>query len=198
MQGTVISVTPADKKQTLVKIELSVGGEKRIYTVSEGTYRNIGCPLSAEIIDEDSLNTVIKESARRSAMKKALNILSYADNNSKNLYRKLITAGFSKDDAIYTVKECIRLGYIDEARQLERLVYILWERDLLGPAKIFAKLVAKGYKASDVSMTIEKLRQAEEIDFSVSLKKLLEKKSVTTYEEKKKILFRYGYKNETD
>ena len=85
MQGTVISVKPADKKGSAVKIELSFGGEKRIYTVSEGTYREIGCPLSDELIDADSLELLEREHRRRCAMKKALNILAYADNNSKNL-----------------------------------------------------------------------------------------------------------------
>ena len=198
MQGSVVSVRSAGKNGTLVKIELLIGGEKRIYTVSEGTYREIGCPLSDEILDGDMLSHIVKEHGRREAMKKALNILSYADNNSKNLYRKLIMAGFSKDDATYAVTECIKLGYIDEERQLQRLVYIMWERDLLGPAKIFAKLAAKGYRQSEISRTIDALRQNGEIDFAKSQKELLMKKAPATYEEKQKILFRYGYKNETD
>jgi SOS response regulatory protein OraA/RecX len=198
LQGTVISVKPADKKGSAVKIELSFGGEKRIYTVSEGTYREIGCPLSDELIDADSLELLEREHRRRCAMKKALNILAYADNNSKNLYRKLLTAGFSREEASITVKECIRLGYIDEERQLERLIIGLWERDLLGPARIYAKLCSKGYNPSQVSAVMGRLRQAGEIDFGKSRRALIEKRMPETYEERQKILYKYGYKNETD
>ena len=198
MQGTVISVKPADKKGSAVKIELSLGGEKRIYTVSEGTYREIGCPLSAELIDADALELLEGEDRRRRAMKKALNILAYADNNSKNLYRKLIIAGFSKDEASLTVKECIRLGYIDEAGQIERLIIRCCESELLGPAKIFAKLAAKGYKPAEISEVMNRLREAGEIDFTESRRRLIEKKRPETYEERQKLLYKYGYKNETD
>ena len=198
MQGTVISVKPADKKGSAVKIELSLGGEKRIYTVSEGTYREIGCPLSAETIDSVALGIIDGEDRRRRAMKKALNILAYADNNSKNLYRKLLTAGFSREEASITVKECIRLGYIDEERQLERLIIGLWERDLLGPARIYAKLCSKGYNPSQVSEVMNRLREAGEIDFTESRRRLIEKKRPETYEERQKLLYKYGYKNEID
>ena len=194
----ILSVGAKEGKTPLVIITALNGEKKQKYTITEGTYREIGCPLSDELIDADSLELLEREHRRRCAMKKALNILAYADNNSKNLYRKLLTAGFSREEASITVKECIRLGYIDEERQLERLIIGLWERDLLGPARIYAKLCSKGYNPPQVSAVMGRLRQAGEIDFGKSRRALIEKKHPETFEERQKILYKYGYKNETD
>lgn len=197
MQGSVISVKHSDKKQTLIIIELLVGDEKRKYTVSEGTYREIGCPLSAEQIDAGAIELLEEEHLRREAMKRALRILAYADNNSKTLYRKLILAGHSRECAAYAVRECVSLGYINEAQQLERLISLGCNRDLFGPSKIFSKLLAKGYAARDISAAMDRLRESKEIDFQRSKELLLMKKAPESYEEKQKILYKYGYKNET-
>ena len=198
MQGSVISVKTSDTNRTLVTVELALGNEKKKYTVSEGTYREIGCPLSGDILDEDELELLEHEFQRREAMKKALRILAYADNNKKNLYRKLVKAGYSTDNATYTVNECVRLGYVDEERQLERLITLACNRDLNGPSKIYARLLAKGYRAADITEAIARLTRLGEINFTESKKILLSRKDPATREEKQKILYKYGYKNEND
>ena len=110
MGATVISVRTREKNKCTVILEIMVGNEKRKYTVNEGTYRNIGCPLSGEEIDEDMMLTVSEEDGRRRALEKALKILAYADNSKQRLYSKLVTHGFSRDISKSTVEECVRLG----------------------------------------------------------------------------------------
>lgn len=194
MSGRIVSVQTKEKVKTLVEITLLSDGEKTKYTVSEGTYRKIGCPLSGEIIDGDSLEILSREDEERRALIKALSILSYADNNEHRLYTKLISHGFGKDAARAAVEECVRLGYIDEDRQLER--YILkYHEELLGPKKIMAKLISRSYSASQISKMIRALEEEEKLDFTKAKKHLLATKlpEDASYEEKRKLLHKYGY-----
>lgn len=198
MCASVISVKLVGKKHTLVKIELSVRGEKTAYTISEGAYREIGCPLSADTILPDALAVIEKEGKQIEALKRALKILAYADNNTRTLYRKLLVAGFSKNDASYAVRECVSLGYIDECQQLRRLISVLSERELLGPHRIYKKLLAKQYRPDDILRMIERLSSEGEIDFTRSKTRLIEKHAPRDFEEKRKLLYKYGYENEND
>lgn len=199
MSFTVKAVRSSDKGQT-VRIDAIREGssEKVTYNVSEGTYREIGCPLSGEIIFGDELECLIREDSYRRAIKKSLSLLSYADNNKRTLFTKLIRAGFTHDIAEDAVKEMVRLGYIDEDRQLERLVLALAVRDLLGPRKIEAKLLSKGYSLSKIRSTLDSLTNTGEVDFSETKKALIKKRLGDNYtqEEKLKILYKYGYCND--
>ena len=194
MNGKIISVRTKGKTVSLVELTVLAGEGKTKYTVSEGTYRKIGCPLSGEIIDGDSLEKLSRDDEERRAIIKALSILSYADNNRRTLYTKLTARGFSPDVARATVEECVRLGYIDEQGQLER--YILkYHEQLLGPKKIMAKLASRSYPPTQVLKMISSLEAQGKIDFTESKKQLLEKElpSDASYEEKRKLLYKYGY-----
>ena len=196
VNGTVISIRTKGKNTTLVELSVLLDGEceKTKYTVSEGTYRKIGCPLSGDIIDGDSFDALEKDDGERRALMKALSILAYADNNERKLYTKLINHGFSRNYARFAVEECVRLGYIDEQRQLERLI-VKYSGELLGPRKIMAKLVSRSYTPQQVSKMIRSLEEQEKIDFSKSKRILLETKleEDASYEEKRKLLHKYGY-----
>lgn len=194
MSCKILSVGAKEGKTPLVVIT-ALTDEKRIkYIVTEGTYREIGCPLSGEEIDENSLYILASEDEKRRALLKSLNILSYADNNRRNLFSKLLRAGFSKDAIEYAVRECIALGYIDEARQAQRLI-LKHAAELLGPHKIKAKLVARSYSPALISKTMHELEMLGEIDFKENKEKLISLKldEGSSYEEKMKLLFKYGY-----
>ena len=194
MNAEIISVRKKDDKSSLVILSLFLDGQRQKYTISEGTYREIGCPLSGSLLNEYELEVIVKKDEERRCMIKALNILAYADNNERNLTLKLLRAGFSKDNVLDTVKECTRLGYINEERQAERLI-IRCAEQLFGPRKIISKLVSRGYSPSLSKRLISSLELKGEIDFSEQKKLLLEKKlsDGSDPEEKKKLLYRYGY-----
>ena len=85
------------------------------------------------------------------------------------------------------------MGLLDDNRQVKIRVEALWRSQLAGPRKIMAKLVSEGYSSSDVRAAIEELKSEETIDFSLSKRLLLEKKRPESYEEKQKLLYKYGY-----
>lgn len=194
MDGKLLSIRAKGKAGTLVELTILSGTEKTKYTISEGTYRRIGCPLSGEIIDGDSFDTLSKEDEERRALIKALAILAYADNSRQRLFTKLVNHGFSRDIARSTVEECVRLGYINEDAQLERFI-LRFSEELLGPKKIIAKLASRGYSPAQISKAIRVLEMQEKIDFTQSKKRLLSEKlpEGASYEERLKLLYKYGY-----
>ena len=194
MNPRIFSVRAKDAKLPLVIVTVECEGAKTKYTITEGTYRDIGCPLSGEEIDLDTLDTIAREDEERRALAKALSILSYADNNKGQLFAKLKRAGFSREAASGAVKECVMRGYINEERQMEHLV-TRYARELDGPIKITAKLASRGYSAKAASAAIERLKLSREIDFSESKKALIAKKfpDGASEDEIKKLLYKHGY-----
>ena len=192
--STIISVRTKGKTVTLIELSIMLDGEKVKYTVSEGTYRKIGCPLSGDIIDGDSFEELARDDGERRALAKALSILAYTDNNEKRLYLKLVNHGFSSEYAKFAVEDCVRLGYIDEDKQLERLI-LKYHDELLGPKKIMAKLISRSYTPAQVSKMIRALEAQEKLDFVKSKKVLLKTKlqEDASYEDRCKLLYKYGY-----
>ena len=194
MSFKILSVGAKEGKAPLVIITALENDKRKKYVISEGTYREIGCPLSGEEIDGDSLYVLCAEDERRRALQKSLNILSYADNNKTALRRKLRMAGFSKEASESAISECVMHGYIDEEKQAERLV-LKHAAELLGPYRIKAKLAARYYSPALITKTIRALEERGEIDFKKNKALLISAKlgSDATYEEKMKLLYRYGY-----
>ena len=194
MSCKILSVGAKEGKAPLVIITALTDQKRVRYTISEGTYREIGCPLSGEEIDADALFIMCLEDEKRRALQKSLNVLSLADNNKKTLLFKLRSAGFSREASEYAITECVMRGYIDEARQTERLI-LKYYSELLGPYKIRAKLTAKRYSPSLISETLRTLEEKGEINFKENSKALISSKLGTDagYEEKMKLLHKYGY-----
>ena len=192
MANEILSVRQKGDKCALVVIKLSEDGAA--YTVSEGTYRRIGCPLSGDIIDKESLQILEKEDGERAALSRALKILSFGDNSERRLYSKLAAAKIKPQHARFAVEECVRLGYLCEERQLMRAVLLLAE-GLLGPKKIAARLTARGYSMKKIKLTIESLSAEGKLDFKRNKHKLIEKKlgSDADVEQKQRLLYKYGY-----
>ena len=190
----IVSVRSKGEKNVLVTLVIEVDGVNKKYTVSEGTYREIGCPLSGENTDEAALMRISGEDEEHRAMAKALRILAYADNNERTLMRKLITAGFCREVAAETVRECVRLGYVDEHRQAERII-AKCAAELYGPRKMLKKLVDRGYSPALGKKIISELENSGELDFLEMKSELLARKlsSDATYDERQKLLHKYGY-----
>ena len=194
MKSRILSVGAKEGKTPLVIITALTDEKKQRYVISEGTYREIGCPLSGEEIDGERFSILSSEDEKRRALAKSLNVLSYADNNKRALTGKLMRAGFSRDAIEYAVTECVMRGYIDEDRQSERLVMKHYA-ELLGPYKIKAKLTARLYSPTLISKTIHALEERGEIDFKENRARLIREKlgEDASYDDKMKLLYKYGY-----
>ncbi len=175
--GKLVYIKPASTKGYLALTVLD-GGETRRFAVSEGVFESIGAPVRGEVLNEEQLSVLKAESERYFAMKKALNILAYADNSEKQLTDKLLRAGFSREVAAQVTKEAVSLGYLNEQRQVADAVLREAKGKLHGPHRILRDLCVKGYRKADVSAAIRSLTEEGELDFSEIFKTLLKKKKV--------------------
>ena len=177
-------------------LSLAIGGEESAnYTVCGRVYLEIGSPSVGDILTDEEIYTIREYDEYYRAKKKALAILAYADNNRRNLSMKLSKAGFGRDLTDRVVSEMVELGYIDEKRQLERLITVEANGKLRGPLRVIPSLVNKGYSSSDVRAVMHTLMESGEVDFRKNAKTLLDKKLPTADpEERKKFLYKNGYK----
>ena len=184
------------KDKGLLLLGLTEEGESANYTVSVTLYEEIGCPSVGDVLDEDSVSAIKYADTRLRAKKKALSILAYADNNQRTLYSKLIRAGFCRQVASDTVDEMVALGYVNEKRQLERLILNEANVKLRGAGRIIPALVTKGYSSSAVREVLSGLVADGEIDFTKNAHSLIEKKlgDFSDEEEIRKLLYKNGFK----
>lgn len=152
------------------------GDGARAYTVESLLYMRIGSPLPSNEIDEAVFADVVLADEIVRATKKALSLIAYSDNNRKALFMKLKKAGFSSDAAKSAVCDMMRLGYINEERQLERLITTEARVKLQGRKKIVPKLVSKGYDKALIEAVIDKLVKSGDIDFELIARELISKK----------------------
>ena len=96
-------------EKKLLLLGISEEGERYRYTVGESFYLSLGSPPVGYVFSESEMCCVKGEDDRIRATKKALSILSYADNNERALVAKLTRAGFSReisDKTVYKAYPC--------------------------------------------------------------------------------------------
>lgn len=183
-------------KETRVKGYLSIGVKEdssvRYFTVSKIEYSSLGSPVRGYEVDADMLDTLFVLDEEFRARKKAFSLLSYTDNSERTLRMKLSRAGFSKSAIDKAVGECLSLGYIDEARQLRRLIPHLAEKPF-GPRLVKYTLYKKGYSPDKVAEVMRELIEDGEVDFEREAMRLVEKYSPSTDEERRMLLAKYGF-----
>ena len=184
-----------DAVKGYLAITVSGRGENKLYTVRETVYIDIGSPCRGEELSDETLAILIRADEYYRAKRAALSILSYGDNNERTLHTKLRARSISDEIASEVVCEMVSLGYINESRQLERIITDEANRRLQGPRKLIPKLLSKGYSMSDIRQTLERLVDSGEVDFDKNRELLLDKLlgSVRDTEQVKKLLFKYGY-----
>ena len=184
------------KDSRLLLLGISEEGESARYTIKQSAFLEIGSPSVGEELDGEAMEILRYTDRLIQAKKKALNILAYADNNKKSLSMKLYRAGFDRDIVESVCDEMVELGYVNESRQLERLILNEANVKLRGPARIMAALAAKGFSTSQIREVMSELVSRGEIDFSHNARLLLEKKlrDGADDDEAKKILYKNGYK----
>lgn len=183
------------KDSHLLSLGVVEGEESANYKVNAACLEAIGNPAADSELDEGQMSVVRYTDELLRAKKKALNILAFADNNKKNLSAKLYRAGFGREIVAEVCDEMVSLGYIDERRQLERMILTEANVKLRGPRRIIPTLAAKGYSTSDISAVMRALVDSGEVDFSKNARLLIEKKLPDTAaaEEKKKLLYKNGF-----
>ncbi len=182
------------KEKNLLLLGISEEGESARYTVNRAFFSDIGSPKRGDEIDAGAMEEIRAFDEIYRAKKKALAILALADNNKRELKLKLLRAGFSKEATDECVLEMELLGYINEERQVLRLV----EREankLRGPRRIIAALSAKGYSSAAVSRAIRELSDSGEVNFEEIKRKLIETKLAENFDEEevKKLLYKAGF-----
>ncbi len=191
----IMYIKPADTKGYLT-LGCVRDGEKIRLTVDEETYGEIGSPLRSDVLEGENEKLALAASERYGTLLSALRILSYADNSEDALCRKLSMRGYSREAARETAREMVRLGYLDEKRQLRTVVAALANGKLYGPRKILAYAAGKGYKSENVRDVLRDLTEDGTVDFEHNLTLVYEKKGngePLTAEERQKWKYRYGY-----
>ena len=184
------------KDSHLLLLGVAEEGESAHYTVNAAAFEDVGSPSVGDELDGEQMSVIRYTDEYIRAKKKALSILAFADNNQKNLSAKLYRAGFEREIISEVLSEMVALGYIDERRQLERIILSEANGKLRGPRRIIPALITKGFSSTDVSDVMHRLVDSGEIDFSKNARLLLDKKlpGCTDTEEKKKFLYKNGYK----
>ncbi|MBO5879422.1 MAG: RecX family transcriptional regulator [Clostridia bacterium] len=183
------------KSRGYLRIGVATGEEKTEYTLSEKEYRGELSLLVGDEVSEEQLLLLSEYDMKYRARLAALRILSYGDNNEKNICQKLTKKGIRAEIARETAREMVGLGYINERRQLERLVEKEVARELRGPRAVYMRLMKKGYSKKDIYEVISDLISHGIIDFEKSKQNLIEKKlpAGSGEEDIKKLLYKFGY-----
>ncbi len=181
------------KSRGYIRVGLSDGEDKKEYTLSNSDWKELGSPLVGDEIED--ISPLLSADARYRAKLYALRILGFADNNERMLIRKLTAKGISFDIAKETAAEMRSLGYIDERRQLKRLIEKEVNIKLSGRRKLMEKLVAKGYSRSEIEEELMDLISHGVVDFEKSRAKLIEKKLPRDAGEEEilRLCYNYGY-----
>lgn len=190
-----ISYVKEIDKSGLLRLGIVRGEESFSYIADAKLYARLGKPDRGSEISDEMLCMLAESDNRIKAKRQALSILSFADNNEKGLFMKLRRRGFDSEVARQTVEEMVELGYINEQRQLERIIAVEANGKLRGPRKIISSLVAKGYPSELVKKVLRNLCDEGEIDFSENAERLIEKKlsDPENHEQRKALLFKNGF-----
>lgn len=184
----------AARSKGYLKIRIEDEEERLDLIVSEREYADAGSPLVSDDLTRDTVSFLKLADMRYTARMKALRILEYGDNSEKMLVMKLLRAGISRSVAEEISREMVMRGFINDRRQLERLI-TNEVKMLRGPMKFIPKLVSKGYSRSDIEIVIDELTESGEIDLDRARRELLSMAVGLSYEERAKLLYKNGFGN---
>ena len=185
-----------DKTKTKVQIGIGEENDFTVLTVKFATYTALGSPARGGEISDEALDIISFDDEVFRALKKAVSIIAVADKSKNELKIRLTEAGYSNDAVSAAVDECVRLGYIDEMRQLERLIEKEANRKLKGRYYIRHRLIAKGYDAEDIDRAFDLLTERGEVDFDANFAKLTEKRGEDDERRVRALKYRYGYEDD--
>ena len=184
-----------ERESRLLLLGIAEEGESARYTINLEAFEEIGSPSVGDELTDLQMSVIMYTDKLCRARKKALSLLAFADNNQRSLRMKLAKAGFDREISNEVCCEMVELGYINEQRQLQRLILNEANDKLRGPDRIIPALMAKGYSGADIRLVLYSLVESGEVDFKKNAHTLIEKKLPgADPEEKKKLLYKNGYK----
>lgn len=148
----------ADGNFLSVEISNDTGKEKfRILeTLLEGSGLNRHSGESEGIrIDEENYIKLKRLDEYTKAVVKGINLLSYSQNTSAGISRKLFNYGFSKETCEFAGRYLKKHGYINEELQASLLSETLATKKLYGKMRIEKELKTKGFPSSVISKVFE-------------------------------------------
>ena len=192
--ATVLFVKPDEKKKRVGIGITEDDGTTVTLTVKERTYTSLGCPGRGDEIDEGDLADMRFEDEVIRAFRKATALIADVDRSRYELRCKLTLAGYSREAVDLAISACEKYGYIDESRQLERLIEREANRKLRGKYYIKRKLLSKGYSSSDIDRVTRLLVERGEVDFDANFNLLRQKKCPSDDTEITALKYKYGYR----
>ncbi|MBP5209979.1 MAG: hypothetical protein J6125_03860, partial [Clostridia bacterium] len=127
--------------------------------------------------------------ARRAALQAALDRLGRGAYSAARLCERLTAGGATREDAVWAVRACIRMGYLREKEQLSDVCRRMYD-DGRGPRRITAKCLCDGYRAADVEAVLAEAERSGQFDFAArrrELAALWRSRGLTETEIKKKL-----------
>ncbi|MBQ7171963.1 MAG: regulatory protein RecX [Clostridia bacterium] len=149
-------------------------------------------------VSEEEVNALFAAESRCAAVRAALRLLSYGDNSSADLCRKLRQRGISREDAAFACEKMRENGYLDDDALLRDRILADAREKLWGRRRIEASLLGKGYPREDVQNALSLLEGEipfEENKRTLLLRKFGKEKPQSAEESRKMRAFltRYGY-----
>ena len=191
-----IKYIKASKSGATYLLGLVRDGADERYKIPARLYHELGEPMSGATLTDEELSEIKIADEGGRATKKALSLLSYSDVSERNLVLKLRRSGYSQASATEAAREMVMHGYIDEHRQLLRLVEREANANLYGPMRILPKLVQKGYRPDAIKTAMRELSEDGSVDFLKNAARLAEKRLSpdSTPDDRRALLYKYGYK----
>ena len=180
------------KAKGYLKLRLADGEDNIDLFVSEREYKEAGAPLVRDEILDDVLQFLKAADMRFRARIKAHRVLEYGDNSERMLIIKLRRAGISQSIAEETAHEMVMRGFVNDLRQLKRLVARELS-SLVGPSKFIPKLISKGYSKSDIEIALDELSESGEGDVEAARRALIEKNKDLPENELRALLYKRGF-----
>ncbi len=136
-----------------MKIKAERGKANKIHILCDGEYTYTvdadfwySCPYRSvqSIDDEQELAEFNFSVGSRCAFNAGLRLLGYGDHSKKELTRRLVQKGHSKECAEAAADRLEELGYIDDERCAENLARTLSERKGMSAKRVACELIRKG------------------------------------------------------
>lgn len=182
-----------EKKRVQLGVEENAG-ESTVLKVRESTYTSLGSPERGSYVSDETLDALRRDDELLRAYKKAVDMLADSDKSRYEMMQKLRHLGYSKEIIDTVLNKCEQYGYLDEDRQLERLIEREANRKLRGRYYVKRKLMAKGYRSSAIDRITDSLVASGEIDFESNFQRLIKKRGADDENAIMTLKYRYGYK----